>query len=140
MSRNLFLCSVMAATGLLGCAPMQSLRPHGCGQDACDIPVTVTNCVVDPIADLMVPLPRGVRKKITWELQSQDYRFARNDAITFKTANDQFDAADWQDSGKKFKLDDKHTVAGSFEYSVNVVRIRPTFQACPTFDPRIVNQ
>ena len=138
MSKKLWLCAPLVSSGLLACGSMLEPRSVGC-TGVCKVDVTVIDCMVsvNPYT-LTVPLPRE-RTKIHWDIVSDDYIFATN-GIVITNPDGEFDTDDLSQNGKKFKWDDKHTKAGTYKYSVNVVKTGVGPRACPTYDPLIANQ
>ena len=113
-----------------------------CTAGACKVSVDVTSCVITPTPD---PLPVKGENNIFWELNFGSlwsYRFLDEQSVALKTASGEFDGAEVQANGKKFKLHDKNSLAGENKYPYWIKVQRLTFQGwtdCPPLDPVIVN-
>ena len=142
MFKKSWLYVSVACIALIGCGtttkstnPTQQICTGNCKVD-----ITITgNCEFGVPDEVIMKLPFG-RKKIEWEIKSDDYIFAAN-GIVFKTQNSVFELPELSSSGKKFKWDDRHEVPGlpPFEYAINVIRTGPNPGVC-TKDPFIVNE
>lgn len=103
-----------------------------------DIVVSVTGSTIACQPDPYSP-PRGSRKTIVWALDAtatQDWRFA-DDGIVIKLSNDQFSGPGVIAAGSRFKLIDKNSDTGDYDYAVNLVN-RASGQPL-SVDPQIKN-
>jgi len=135
LSKSVF---VAFGTALMGCSNISGVMAAGCNPGGnCSVDVTVrANCAITVSPDpLDVPLPRGA-KSITWTIVTNGYEFASN-GIAFKSPNDEF--VEPSPQGKKFRWKNKHTRAGDYAYTVNVVGSGPNPATC-SLDPLIKNK
>jgi hypothetical protein len=129
---------VAFGTALLACSSMSIVMAAGCNPGGnCSVDVTVgANCAISVSPDpLDVPQPRGA-KSITWTIVTSGYEFASN-GIAFKSATNEF--VDPVQQGNRFRWSNRHTLAGSYEYNVNVVSSGPNPVRC-VLDPLINNR
>lgn len=141
MSNQRWFFAALASLVLVGCTGMQVLQvppADECTTANCRMEVTVTDCTISVSPPtLRVKLPRG-EKKMVWDLVSDDYMFSVN-GIVIKNPAGQFDKPNLSAGGKQFKLRNKHTVAGDYNYTVSVVKTGDDPKIC-TLDPVIANE
>jgi len=129
---------IVFGTALMGCSSMSAVLAAGCNPGGnCTVDVRVgENCAISVTPDTLdVPEPRGA-KSITWTIVTDGYEFASN-GIAFKSPNDEFEDPKLQ--GKKFSWKNRHTRAGDYAYSLNLVGSSPNPATC-SLDPLIKNK
>lgn len=154
MTMKLWLCTLLAGIGLLGCAATQDPRakmlveaPVGCNPGICFVDVWIANCdqaggiETDPYK--LEVTNRGKAKNIRWRIRNEGYIFADN-GIVITNPDGEFDEPEMGADGKMFKWRDKHSVTKPpglvYKYSVNVVKTGDAPRKCLTYDPLIANQ
>lgn len=148
MSREPGLLVLAAILGLAGCAQFGGdktarHRTECDGSRPCLVKVRVNDCRVT-VAEELVVGDRGVSKPIIWQIDARDaYRFSTDGIAIFENSGKAVRAGDFDHptpAGKVFVWNDRHTRAGDYPYTVNVVSLGPNPQACPPHDPFIRNQ
>lgn len=156
MSNKPWLYALLISIGLLGCtttpdrrAAQQDLQPFaqvGCtpGQGRCFVNLWVTNCAdkngikADP-DPLEVP-ERGFPKHIRWKIATEGYVFASNGIVIKQDPDGEFVEPDLSPDGRVFKLKNKHSKKGTYDYAINVVKTGENPRNCEKYDPVISNQ
>lgn len=145
MKKRTLLTAVLSGSALLGCAYHfpKDLTTAQCTANTCRVAVDVAEheiggCKPYPEADTLEVASHGAAV-IQWDMelytQTKGYRFPA-DGIVFDDPS-QFECSGPADNGTKFICTDKHSQAGTYKYTVRVVK---GSSGCTPNDPYIVNQ
>lgn len=149
MNSRILMAAIVAGFALSACAPMQPAparsppvgAPSGCpGSGAeCNVYIDVTDCthvIFDPDA-LAV---NGGARVIHWRIRLGEgsYAFAPT-GIIIKDPDpgQEFHGGGRVEHDRGYVLNDRNSVARTYRYGVDLMH---GSEACPRFDPTIVNQ
>jgi hypothetical protein len=123
MKRSAILGSLIGLVGLGSCTYLHGLGPGHCANGECTVAVKVgADCAIDADPnDLHVPA--GGEAHVHWKIDppSAPFVFDAN-GISFKPGQNpgQFDQKEPRANGKQFHWRDKNTLAGRYQYDINI--------------------